>query len=190
MQTLLKIILLFLPVCCLAQNKVTKPEFANQGEQEDYWARQLFDSSYVKQEYPLFSGTITIKDGEYFSFNGQVLIVSSPAELVPVFSGGIFYPQLITGDCGTQQGSPGKKKEVPALFGCDSLRISDIEELTFMATSVAQKRFRFLLWRKGFANPRLQFLELTNDRAKENMTLTEFIKGARLTFYKAGSILI
>lgn len=192
MQTLLKFIILFLPLSGFTQVIGDKPKFNTQGEQEANWARKLFESSYVKQEYPLFKGTINIKDDKYFSFNGQVLIVSTnEAELKSIFLKGIFYPQIITGDCVKHKSdSLDTPNEISALISCDSMTISSIEELTFQSTSITQKRFRFLLWRKGLANPQLQFMELTNDKAKENMTLAEFIKGARLTFYNAGSILI
>lgn len=192
MQTLLKYIVLFLPLCGFAQTKDENPKFNTQGEQEAYWAKELFESSYSKQEYPFFNGTINIKDEKYFAFNGQVMIVSTnAADLKSIFSKGIFYPQIITGDCAKQKsGSLDTPDEISTLISCDSLTISSLEELTFLNTSITQKRFRFLLWRKGLANPQLQFMELTNDKAKEHMTLAEFIKGARLTFYKAGSILI
>jgi hypothetical protein len=192
MQTLLKFIFLFLPSLGFAQVKSEPPEFETQGEQEAYWAKELFENSYVKQKYPLFKGTITVKDDKHFAFNGQVLIVASNvAELKSIFSNGIFYPQIITGDCVKQKpDSLTSQNEVSPLFSCDSLTITEIEELPFPNTSITQKRFRFLLWRKGLANPQLQIMELTNSKAKVNMTLSDFIKGARLTFYKGGSILI
>lgn len=192
MQTLLKFIFLFLPLLGFAQVKSKPPEFETQGEQEAYWAKELFESFYIKQKYPVFKGTLSIKDEKYFAFNGQVLIVSTnAAELKSIFSKGIFYPQIITGDCPTQKPDSGdKQNKVVELFSCDSLTISSIEELKFPNTSIKQKRFRFYLWRNGLANPQLQMIELTNDKAKKNITLADFIKGAHLTFYKAGSILI
>ena len=192
MQTLLKLIFFFLPLFSFAQVKSEPPEFETQGEQEAYWAKELFKDSYVKQKYPLFKGTISVKEDKYFAFNGQVLIVTTDAaEMKSIFSNGIFYPQIITGDCLKQKpDSVNTKNTVSALFSCDSLTISDIEELMFSNTSIKQKRFRFYLWTKGLTNPQLQLMEMTNDKAKQKMTLADFIKGARLTFYKAGSILI
>jgi hypothetical protein len=192
MQTFLKFSFLFLPLFGFAQTKNDKPTFNTQGEQEAYWAKELFESSYAKQEFPLFKGTINAKEQKYFAFNGQVLIVSTnAAELKSIFSKGIFYPQIITGNCAKHKpDSLETPSKIAALISCDSLTISSIEELAFLNTSITQKRFRFLLWRKGLANPQLCFMELTNDKAKEGMTLADFVRNARLTFYKAGSILI
>ncbi len=72
----------------------------------------------------------------------------------------------------------------------DSLTVSTIEELNVSNTPITQKRFKFLLWRKSFANPTVYYLELTNKKANKRTTLSDFIKESELTFFKEGGVQI
>lgn len=75
-----------------------KREFKNQGEQEDYWAEQLFEQKYIKQSFEKFKGTISIIDKTNIKFdNNSLEIWSVKHELLEIFTEGVFYPQIIIG---------------------------------------------------------------------------------------------
>ncbi len=143
------------------------PSFKNQGEQENYWAKQLFQKEYKEQHFDLFPLKIIIRDGA-FIFSGDSLFVGGQtAEIKALFLKGLLYPTLIGGNA-----------------------ISNIEELQFTETSPKRKRFRFILHKKGVFNPTVCFFELTNVSATQTTSLIEFIEDAKLTFFKQGWIMI
>lgn len=72
----------------------------------------------------------------------------------------------------------------------DSLIISNLEELKFLNTMPKQRKFRFWLSRKGFANPTVYFFELTNENATSETGMSSFINGSKLTFFELGWIII
>jgi len=164
-----------------------EPDFATAGEQENYWAKMVFEKEYSRHEFSLFKGKIT-EVGNTFYFDLQALtIFNSPTDLRLIFSKGLLYPEQIIGIC---PDSLINSKPTTLLLRCDSARISNIEELYFLNHSFKEKRFRFLLWRLGLANPQVCYFELTNENATKGMSLREFISGAKLTFYKARHIQI
>ncbi|MVN23551.1 hypothetical protein GO621_18685 [Mucilaginibacter sp. HMF7410] len=181
-----------------ADNKnQSKKEFKNQGEQEDYSAEQLFEKEYSVKHFDKFKGVILV-NGNNFNYDDQTLqIVNTAKELNGIFSKGLFYPAVITGDIKTVVKS---KQELDTLSAgqklsyyftrADSLTISNLEELKFLTKNYTQKRFRFWLFKKGFTNPTVCFIELTNHNATSKTDLTSFINGAALTFFKSGWIVI
>ena len=174
-----------------------KREFKNQGEQEDYWAEQLFEKEYSKTHFDKFKGDIVI-NGDGFIFGDKTFVITNtPKELKPIFSSGIFYPSIITGDTKSIVKSQAEldtlstaQKVFYNMGRTDSLTISGFEELKFLSKSNTQKRFRFWLFRKGVANPTVCFIELTNDKANGKTDLTTFINGAALTYFKSCWIVI
>ena len=59
----------------------SKREFKNQGEQEDYWAEQLFETKYSKKHFDKFKGDITL-NGDGFIFGDKTfVIINTPKEL-------------------------------------------------------------------------------------------------------------
>jgi hypothetical protein len=46
------------------------------------------------------------------------------------------------------------------------------------------------MFRKGFANPTVYFIELTNKKATDSTPLAEFVQGAELTFVEEGWVII
>lgn len=175
----------------------SKREFKNQGEQEDYSAEQLFKKDYSVKHFNKFKGDLLV-NGNNFNYDGQILqIVNTSKELTNIFSKGLFYPAVITGDIKTVLKS---KQELDTLSAgqklsyyftrTDSLTISNFEELKFLTKNDTQKKFRFWLFRKGFPNPTVCFIELTNYNASGKTNLTTFINGATLTFFKSGWIVI
>lgn len=72
----------------------------------------------------------------------------------------------------------------------DTLRIGEFEELKFLSKNPTIKIFRYWEYRKGFANPQVYFIELTNIAADKSTDMETFIKGAALTFVKDGWIIM
>jgi hypothetical protein len=174
-----------------------KREFKNAGEQENYWAEQLFEKEYSKKFFEKFKGDILVT-GNNFTYGDQTLIVVNTAtELNRIFSTGLFFPSIITGNRKTIVKSKQELDTLPIaqqvfydLTRTDSLTISDVEELNFLTKTNTVKRFRFWLFRKGSANPTVCFFELTNKKANDKTDLTSFINGATLTFFKSGWVVI
>ena len=168
-------------------------EFKNQGEQEDYWAEQLFEREYSKKHFDIFKGNIVI-NGDGFIFDDKTFVIlNTPKDLKAIFSSGIFYPNIITGDTKSVVKSQveldtlsAEQKVLLNMSRTDSITISDFKELKFLSNSPKYKRFKFWLWQKGFANPTACFIELTNENATDKTDLTNFIIGAALTFFREG----
>lgn len=153
------------------ENKKTKsekePEFATAGEQETYWAKQLFKNEYKKQKHSKFKGHISRLDEHTFKFDTLTLrVINTPPDLLLIFDNGLLQPL-----------GPG-------------LTMSSIEELTDLNPSPAIKRFSYMLIRKGFANPIMYFFELTNKTASKETDIKAFIEGSTLTFLKQGWVMI
>ena len=181
----------------IPESKPVKKEFKNQGEQEDYQAEKLFEEKYTKQNNKRFTGDIAVIDKNNIKFGNKVLRAYFSPELKSIFTQGIFYPQIITGDSVSPKKSEeeiSKMTEVQKVFynmaQNDTLSIGEFEELKFLSTSPTIKRFRFWEYRNGSANPHVYFIELTNSTADKSTDLATFIKGATLTFVKEGWIII
>jgi hypothetical protein len=175
--------------------KQKSKEFKNQGEQEDYWAEQLFKEKYSKQHYDKYNGDIT-GNGNSFSFGDRTFIViNTSEEILAIFSSGLFYPSLIVGDTKIEVKSSAELDSLSAeerafynMGRTDSLTISDFEELKFLNSSPKRKRFKFWLWQHGFANPTAYFIELSNKKATNKTNFEDFVKGASLSFFMEGWI--
>ena len=146
-----------------------KIEFKNQEEQENYWTRNIFEENYTKETFRKFSGKIIVS-GDTIKYLDKYFLAWVPTKFKNIFSSGIFYPTVITGQSKSSY----------------RLTISNFEELDFLSESPIQKRFRFWLQGKGLVNPTVCFIELTNQNATENTDIETFINGASLTFYKEG----
>lgn len=185
--TILLIFIFFSANC--QETKVKEPTFETQGEQEDYWAKKLFEKEYKKQEYYKFEGRITVVDEFTIKYDDEILsIYNTKAELKKVFEKGIFYPRIITGPL--KSGKPRKIELESMLFRDDSLRITDFEEQIFLNYYPKVKRFKFWLYMKGVANPTVYFIELTNENAKAETDIENFINGSKLTFFVKGWMIL
>lgn len=150
--------------------------FKTQGEQEDYWAQELFKQKYKKQKYSKYKDVIKMTGDNQVVFGNEYIEINVP-EFKSIFINGILYPQLIG-------------------FG-SSLRINYMEEIKFVYHSEKVKRFRFWVFYKSFANPLVYnmnpivyFIELTNKRATNRTNNEDFIKGAELTYLRQGGVII
>ena len=153
-----------------SSNKETT-EFKNQGEQEDYWAKELFKNEYIKKPYSRYSDKIFTLDNKTFHFGGGYLEITYTADsLIKIFHQGLLYPDLL--------GDP------------YSLKITDLHEVKFLSTMSTVKRFKFWVFRNGLENPQVYFIELTNELANETTDMTTFLKGSTLTFVKPAWIVL
>lgn len=155
-----------------AQNdsQTEKKVFANQGEQEKYWAEVFFKENYSAQSYPEFSGKISEIDFNTFKFDDQAIVLDNiNRSLKPIFLKGLLYPQIIANDISF---------------------ISSLEELKFLNTSPKVKRFKFWLFSKNVSNPSVYLLEITSEQATEKTDIKTFIENGKLTFLKKGWTII
>jgi hypothetical protein len=176
---------------------IVRTQFANQGEQEDYWAEKLFHEKYKKENYKRYTGDIKVIDKNHIRFGNKILQGYFSPELKSIFTQGIFYPQIITGDSVSLKKS---NKEISAMTDGqrvfykmnqnDTLVIGEFEELKFLSKSPTIRRFRYWVYRKWSANPQVYFIELTNTGADKSTDMETFIKGATLTFVKEGWIIM
>ncbi|QNK78262.1 hypothetical protein H7F37_04110 [Winogradskyella sp. PAMC22761] len=208
MKLFVAIILLTFSIGCKSQSETNKietkkstelkPPFTNQGEQEDYWAQELFKKEYKNQSYEIYSNEIKEIDGtELIYDNKSFNIYGVNDTLEMIFKKGTLYPQLISGYTTEERKS---EKELDSLSVSeryfyelsrgDNLSITNLEELKFLSDSPKIKRFRFWLGRPKSANPQVYLFELTNENADENTELKEFIENSKLTFLKEGWIII
>ncbi|HEY5746932.1 MAG TPA: hypothetical protein VIU12_12695 [Chryseolinea sp.] len=149
------------------QNDEKEPEFSTAGEQEAYWARQLFKKEYKAQKHSKFTGRIQRLDAYSFKFDTVTLrVVNTSPDLLLIFDNGLLQPWA------------------------SGLTISDIEELKDLSPAPTIKRFGFMLIQKGLANPIMYFFELTNKTASKTTDIKTFIKGSTLTFLKQGWVMI
>jgi hypothetical protein len=147
-------------------------EFKNQGEQEDSWAIQLFEKNYSKQIFKKYKGDIFV-NGDTIKYSNFSILAFVPTKFKLIFSSGILYPEIIM--------SLGPSK---------IYAIGNFEEQFFLENSTTHKRFKFWLTRKELSNPVACFIELTNQSATDKTYVETFIKGASLTFYKEGWLII
>jgi len=144
-------------------------DFKNQGEQEDYWAIELFKNDYKKQYFKKYSGEINVLNENKIMFGKTIIELSNCSpDLKRIFKKGFIYPEILN---------------------ATSLRISDVEELDFLNESKKIKRFRFLLWNEIIMHPTVYFFEMTNDKATKKTDLNSFIENSELTFLKSGWIM-
>ena len=202
------ILLLTFSITCKSQSKPEKvnakkntelkPPFKNQGEQENYWAQELFKKEYKKLSYKQYSNEIKEKEETEFIYDNKSFhIYGINDTLKLIFRKGILYPQLISGFTNEKRKS---EKELDSLSASeryfyelsrgDNLTITNLEELNFLSDSPKTKRFRFWLNRPKSANPEVYLFELTNETADKNTELKEFIENSKLTFLKEGWIII
>jgi hypothetical protein len=178
-----------------------KTEFENEGQRQDYEAEQLFNQNYKVEYYKKYNGPVVL-NGNNYEYKDVVVSVEPVRELRAIFNKGIFYPEVMAESFKYQQKSKVNKDSLIAWHGkdisevkylipkVDSVWITNFNEMKFLEASPKQKRFKFWLFRKGFANPTIYFMELTNRKATSKTGLLSFIDGAKLTFFQQGWVVI
>jgi hypothetical protein len=180
-----------------AQMRNNNSDFKNAGDQEDYWAKILFEGKYLKQPFEKYKGQIVKANNHTFTYGDKTLLVGTDsAGIQAIFEAGIFYPGIIFGDGPAEHKTAeelstmsDEQKAFYSFIRSDTVAISGVKELGFLRTPTS-RRFRLLVWHMGVANPMLSFMELTNDKARKGMRTDLFLKGAMLTFFKEYSIII
>jgi hypothetical protein len=180
MKYLITVILLVHLVSCKPQlevgemktefNSEIKPPFSNQGEQEDYWAQELFKKEYKRKLYPKYIGEIKTTDSKiHFGADQFIEFGDSNSKYQLILEKGLFYPGILD---------------------ATTLTIGNLEELKFLSSNPKVKRFRFWLYYEDLANPQVFLFELTNDKADKTTEWRTFIEDAKLTFIKDGWTII
>jgi len=103
--------------------KEPEPKFANQGEQEDYWAKKLFADQYQIQDIERFTGFIQTIGKDTIKYNDKFIIISN-SQLKEILTTGLLYPESLT---------------------IKTLQFSDLEVQLFLSHSIKIKRFKFWL---------------------------------------------
>lgn len=161
----------FLIACTTHKHQLARqspPIFNNQDEQESYWVNKFFEDNYKKEKIQRYSGSIQLDDNT-LRYGNDTINMGDTSVLRLIFTSGIIYPKL---------------------FKCNKLGISDVEEKSPSKLSIKIKRFEFWAFLPRMANPTVYVFELTNQKATKDMPIAEFIKGAKLTFFKEGWIII
>jgi len=154
-----------------------------QGDHEKVLAEKYFETKYKPQLHNRYIGKVLVVNENMFKYDEEILLVyNTNKDYKVIFENGTLYPALITGD--VEKGLVRKEDLKSMVFRNDSLRISNFHELTFLEKTPKVKRFEFWLFFKGFANPTVYFVELTNKNATRRTSLFEFLKNARLTFFE------
>ena len=155
-------------------------EFKNQGEQETAWTRAFFQNKYEKQKFELFKGSIKEVDESHVQYDDIILEINVPnAAYKIIFTQGIFYPQILIGNVDPNE-----------IVGNGNFRISNFIEVNYVNNFPTTRRFKFWLFTKGMANPKVFFIELTNEQATEHTDLKTFILNSKLTFAKGGWMIL
>lgn len=167
----------FIPFVLIAQKDtfVVRTNFTNQGEQEDYWAEKFFYEKYKKEIYQKYSGQIVEYNKMAFGFDSTVvLLLSDHKKMSSLFKEGLLFPSLFIGTGNAQ----------------DTIKIDALEELQFLKLPLTKKRFRLWVYEKWLTNPNVYLFELTNEKATGQTDLYSFFKGAELTFFKRGWLIL
>jgi len=200
-KLILQVILTFISIPSISQIDSTKrinpANIITQGENERYWAQEIFDKNYSPQLFERYKGTIILINETTFRYDESIIIAHFiEKEYRAIFEKGILYPAIFGGY------NDGRILELPQVPDSvrskpfysfsrnDSLYVGIMESLMFLNPSDKIKRFKLYLSRPGVMNPSMYVFELTNDTANKTTDLVSFINGARLTFFKFVSILI
>ena len=191
-------ILIFLLIINFSFTIAQEKKFKNQGEQENYWAEQVFEKQYQKQKFPKYKGKIIVLSNQKIKFENKTLELNIFDYYLPIFKNGIFYPQLILGNTDNNriltENELEKATDEERIFNQigrnDLFRISNLEELTFLNKDPKIKRFRFWSYTPGMVNPTVYYFEITNEKANKDSNLQEFSKNAKLTFLKKGGLIL
>jgi hypothetical protein len=162
------------------------------------FAKKVFENEYLKTTYEKFGGKIVIENETTIKYDEKTLnIPNLNAELKLIFTNGIFYPNIVTGnqiaEIKTEEElnkMPQNEKVFYNMTRTDYLRIGNFDELKLLNPNCQTKRFLIWIYRKGMANPTEWYFELQNNKANEKTKLSEFMENAELTFIKKGTIII
>jgi hypothetical protein len=175
MRLITTIIIFFLSiVILLGQERIaSKDEYLH--------AKEVFKKQYKKEIYEKHQGTITEIDETIIKFNEELLKIRIHNDYKAIFLNGIFYPEIIVGYPDSTLVSNGEY--INPLFRRDSLFITNFLELKKLNPNPQTKRFLFWVFYRHRTNPSEYYIELQNKKATKKTSISDFIKGATLTFF-------
>jgi hypothetical protein len=179
--------------------------FRKNNRQEKYahknsytFVNEVFKTEYTEKVYERFTGKIIAVDSSTIQFEEKRFKISDiHPDYIAIFTEGIFYPDIMT----EGYNSPVKSKaEIDSMTNeerifynmtrTDTLFISIFRELTDLNPDDQTKRFLFWEYKRNFMNRIEHYIELKNEKATKETPIIDFIKNARLTFYRKGTIII
>ena len=152
--------------------KSETPKFKNQGEQEKYDIKQIFQIKYQTQSYNNYIGKINIINTN----NSSLISFDSVCVRLYLEDGKNKYNKLFMTGLLSEELSGLKWKN-------DTITVNNLEYLNFTNNSSTQRRFKFLVYNGIMLNPSVILIELTNKNSNRLTDFDKFIKGAKLTFF-------
>jgi hypothetical protein len=169
------------------------------GQNSKYdFAKHVFKREYKKKEFEKFNGKVGVISENTFRYGDKVLtIYTDDKNLIQIFSNGIFHPEIIGGKQTTQSLTKAQLNTMSSdakvfynLTRNDSTTIGNVEQLEKLNPNLKTKRFVFWLYNRAMINPTECYFELYNDKATKEMTIEEFIRNSKLTFYYKGTLIL
>ena len=162
------------------------------------FATEVFNSDeYLKGNYDRFYEQIKLIDSNTYQFGDKTLIVMDiNPDLRKLFEKGVFNPNVIFGKETIKKSQSEIKtlnQSQKILFNHnrnDSITISSFEQLEKLNPNPKTKRFKFWVWRIGFANPTEYYIEFYNEKATKETEWNEFVENSKMSFYYKGTIII
>jgi hypothetical protein len=200
-KLVIQIVLILISTPSISQidssRRINPADIKTQGEQEEYWAQEIFDKKYEAQLFDRYKRPIILLNETAFKYDETVIIAHViEKEYQTVFEKGILYPAIFAGyNDGRilelpQVPDSVKSKQLYSFTKKDSLFVGIMQSLAFLNPSDKVMRFKLYLSRPGLMNPSMYVFELTNDTATKTTSLVSFINGARLSFFRFVSILL
>lgn len=151
-----------------------------------------FKTDYKKKNYKKFAGKILVKDN-IIHFDDKTVYYDKADKITgTILKEGLIYPQLLTdyqmqkfldeSTDKTQKRFLKLQKDPKASFDVNNIKLSNTSELTFFNSNIKTKRFKVSLKDIRLNTTSTYLFELMNDKATKDISLEEFIKGAKLTY--------
>jgi len=151
-----------------------------------------FKNDYKKKNYKRFSGKTVVKDNN-IQFDGKTVYYDKSDKITAtILREGLIYPQLLTDfqmnkfleetTDKNQKRFLKLQKDPRASFDVNNIKMSQVSELGFMPIDLKTKRFKMTLKDIRLNSTSIYLFEMMNQNATKEMTMENFIKGAKLTY--------
>lgn len=159
---------------------------------KDVAIEKHFKDEYKKKNYKKFSGKITVKNNQVLFDDKIILYDKNDKTTLSVLENGLLYPQLLTDfqmdkfldetTDRTQKRFLKLQKDPRASFDVNNIKLSSPSELVYLNTNIKTKRFKITSKDLRLNNTTVYLFELMNDKSTKDISLEDFIKGAKLTY--------
>lgn len=184
----------FLMIFCLSFSTMALAQKSQTLSPKDKKIIEHFEKNYKKQNYKRFSGTITVNNNSVSFDKKKVTFDPAEKNIQNILKNGLIYPQLIsdyqaekykeeTTDR-TQKRFMKIQKDWKAAFDIKTLKLSQLQELTYFKGNERTKRFKVISKNSNLPNSVTYFFELTNDKATAQTSLEDFVNGSKLTYFE------